>query len=92
MLCKKCIWELSGNLTDEARDVFTSLIENGKMSKADIKRKSGLTRALVNKGISQLESILLVTHKIEGRANIYWLTENGLKLINLLEERGDKDE
>lgn len=86
MLCDECILKLGKHMNDEARKVFTTLIENGKLSKADMKRKSGLTRALVNKGVIQLESNLFIRHKIEGRSNKYWLTKNGAKLVNLLKK------
>lgn len=86
MLKDECIIELSNHFTEEARKVFTSLIENGKMSKADIKRKTGLTRALVNKGISQLEYTLMVRYQLEGRSNKYWLTKNGARLVQILNE------
>lgn len=85
MLCDNCIKELAARMTPEAKKVFGTLAKENKwMSKSDIQRMSGLSRALTNKGVLQLETNLFIRSRVDGRANVYWLTNAGARLVELM--------
>lgn len=84
-LCDNCLLTLSKHLEDRAKKVLEYMVKEGRSSKAEIERNTDLTTNHVNKGMLQLEYLLLARLvEVEGREKKYWFTKDGARLIELL--------
>lgn len=86
MICDNCLINLASTCSHEAKLVFDTLTQKGRMTRAQIQKETGLTYAITSKAINELENKLLIAHKIKGRSKEYWLTKIGARLIILSRE------
>ncbi len=83
MLCDKCIEFIAKTVSREARSILNYLIDEGPKSKSQIQDGLLLSYSIASTRIDELEHKLLISHKIRGRANIYWLTRAGVRLSTM---------
>jgi predicted transcriptional regulator len=82
MLCDNCIKQLAVNLSRESRQII-SVLNTDRMNKDQIGQKAKLTYAITQRAMKELEGSLFVAFQEEGRSKIFYLTESGLRLLDI---------
>lgn len=91
MLCDECIKELAIRLSMEAQAVFHSLEDGSWLNKTQLIEATNLSYSITHFAIRELEGANLVVSTTIGTAKIYQLSQNGIRLITLLERSLQKN-
>lgn len=88
MLCDSCIKELALDTSREAPKVLKALLEAGQLNKAGIKKKAGLSYAVNQRVVVELEAKMFIGFNFKGQSNekIYHITDTGQRLLKLYKE------
>lgn len=93
MLCDDCIIELSDNLSEEAIKILVILsdLEDGA-SRSKIQREwlkkfdEELTYSVFQFRITELESVMFVTHKVFSQTKVYGVDDAGYRFLEIVKE------
>lgn len=88
MLCDSCIKELALDTSREAPRVLKALLNDGQLNKREIKDKAGLSYAVNQRVVGELEAKMFIGYKFRGQSNekLYHITETGQRLLKLYKE------
>lgn len=92
MLCVECINKLKERLKDDEINILIYLSENNvisthqSMSRETIQKGAELTIARTATSLHRLEAACFVTRCLFGKTHKYYITENGINVLKILEK------
>ena len=86
MLCRNCLFEITGRLEDEDRKLLFALNEKGVLNKESASHVTKLTTSKLRDAISRLKGATLLEVTRIGNSTLLRLSESGSEIVGIINE------
>ncbi len=83
MLCDDCIKKLASIASREAPRVLKVLKDKGQLKKKQIMTEAGLSYAVTQRVVEELEAKMFISYIEQGRSKLFYITDTGNRLLKL---------